>query len=133
IVVGRRAGLAAWRRRRACSPRRLGTIVAGIILPVAVWQTLQLVLLGWYGFLRHVQDQSAILSVSANVPPLSRAALGAQYVVSSAAGLVDLAGLAYVWHRALRLGTRCWLAPELFLAAFATAWLVWYLGFSMGW
>src|SRR5207248_1602656 len=117
----------------ARSARLLGAIVTGLILPVAVWQIVQLVLLGWEGFLRHIQDQSAILSVSANVPPLSRAALGAQYVVSSAVGLVDLAGLGYVWHRAQRPGPRCWLAPQLFLAAFATAWLVWYLGFSMGW
>jgi hypothetical protein len=125
--------VAGWLISRAFTARHLAAILTGLVLPTAMWQGLQLVVLGPDGFRRHLQDQSAILSVSASVPPLSRAAIGAQYLLSSPVALAGLAGLVYVWYLALRPSARRSSAARLFLAAFATVWLAWYAGFSMAW
>jgi hypothetical protein len=123
----------AWSMSRKTPVQKLAATVAALTLPVAAWQTVEFALLGRDAIIPHLRDQVAILSVSANVPALSRTAVAAQYLVSSALGLAGLAGLAYVWYRGLRTGRRYCSTSDLLLPTFATAWLVWFLGFSMGW
>jgi len=109
--------------------RRLAAVLGALVAPVAAWQLLQLISLGWPSYLEHLQEQRAALSVSANAPLLSETWNNAQYVLSSPVLILGLIGLAYVLWRTKIVGAP---AERLILPFFAVLWLVWFLSFSVG-
>jgi hypothetical protein len=113
--------------------RQLVAVLAALLAPVVLWQGYQLVLLGAAGYIGHLRDQSAALSVSANVPLLSKTVSAIHYLLSSQVATLGLAALAYMWLAVLARGLRREPAEQLVLPGFAAAWLVWYVGMSMGW
>jgi 4-amino-4-deoxy-L-arabinose transferase-like glycosyltransferase len=124
--------IGAWlvsRRRGGFAVRRLAVVCSAVVAPVAAWQVLQLMSLGVPAYLAHQQEQRAALSVSANAPLLSETWNNTQYLLSSPGLVLGLIGLAYLLVRATRQGAR---AELLVLPFFAGLWLVWYLGFSVG-
>jgi 4-amino-4-deoxy-L-arabinose transferase-like glycosyltransferase len=124
--------IGAWlltRRSGGLTVRRLALVCSALVTPVAAWQLWQLISLGGPAYLEHQQDQRAALSVSSSAPPLSETWNNAQYLLSSPGLMLGLIGLAYVLWRARRVGAS---AQNLVLPFFAGLWLVWYLGFSVG-
>jgi 4-amino-4-deoxy-L-arabinose transferase-like glycosyltransferase len=111
---------------------QLALVLGGAIAPQVVWQLTQIVILGPLGFVQHLGGQSDSLAASALVLPLSRALTGARSLLTSHWGTLLLAGLAYVWWTTLRHGWRDAPAERLVLPAFASAWLAWYVGLSVG-
>ncbi len=110
--------------------RRSGGYTLGaLVTPVAAWQVLQLISLGLPRYLEHQQEQRAALSVSANAPLLSQTWNNGQYLLSSPVLLLGLVGLAYSMLRSTRLRAP---AERVILPFFAVLWLVWFLGFSVG-
>ena len=112
--------------------RHLVAVLVASAVPPALWQLHQLVVLGPTGFAEHLDEQSAALAVSAGARPLSRFLVGARTLLSSPAGTLSLVGLGYAWLAAIRFGWRREPVERLLLPAFAAAWLVWYLGLSIG-
>lgn len=111
--------------------RQLGLMLIALVAPLTLWYAYQFLTLGPAGFLGHLAGLSEVASFSSYVSPLARLLGALNVLVSSGFGALMAAGLIYVWLLALR--DREERRPErLLLPAFATFWLAWYLGFSMG-
>jgi hypothetical protein len=75
-----------------------------------------------------LREQRAALAVSANAPFLSEAATAAGHLWSSLIAVLGLIGLLYVGFKCVQREP----AERMLLPAFATLWLVWFVGFSVG-
>jgi hypothetical protein len=120
--------VAAWWFTRPRAPGPLWRVLLGIGLPAAAWQLVQLGLLGLAGYQQHLADQRAALSVSSNAPFLSNTLEIAAFLLASPLVVLGLVGLLYVGLG----GVRAKRFTQLWLALFGALWLLWLLGFSVG-
>jgi hypothetical protein len=127
---------AAWLVTRGRSTgflaRHLFIALAGPVALGLAWQVYQVTVLGLSGFATHVREQSRVVSVSALGGPLGQAYVATRTLFFWHMATLGLIGLGYVWLTMLRRGLRDEPAERLLLPAFGAGWLVWFVGFSVG-
>ena len=124
-VVG--AWLVSRRASSFTGVKFMAALLVAMAVPIVLWQAFQLLSLGFAGYQAHLQGQSAAVSVSAGVPFLSATVSNAELLLSARLAVLALIAMLYVVVREVRgLGER------LILPGFAVLWLVWFLGFSVG-
>jgi hypothetical protein len=111
--------------------RNLVMLLVMVALPNLVWYAYELAVLGQTGFTAHLHDLAGEASVVA-VSPLRKAPAAIDSLLKSGFLIWNLAGLIYIWLLTLR--ERWWREPEhLVLPLFATAWLGFFVAFTIGW
>ncbi|HLH74251.1 MAG TPA: glycosyltransferase family 39 protein [Chloroflexota bacterium] len=108
-------------------------LIVGILVaaPTGLWFAYQLSVMGPSGFIDHLRGMSQTASASAYGPPFAKAASAVNFLISSGFVGTGVAGLLYVWLAMLKNGQGRKPA-QIFLPAFVTLCLLWYVGFSMG-
>jgi 4-amino-4-deoxy-L-arabinose transferase-like glycosyltransferase len=111
--------------------KRILAVLTGLSLGVLVWYLVQIWLLGWPGFLEHLEQirSSSAVTVTAFAP--SRVVGSIWYLFRSGFILFVLPGFLYLAWLCRRRSQET--ARHIFLLIFVGGWLFWYAFISVGW